>query len=212
MTAVAAPMERRTSGFRTAAAIQRPVRPAIAATHTARRRRLAHGKWPASAAAPGGSTGGFGVLVAGRIIIGTCPPAPVQEGHTAHATAEEAEADALKMIRVYEDFATNIAGMPVVVGRKSRIESFAGARKPAGMRAMAGAAGASAAAGRVADAWFVGLWRRVPPGTNPWQLRRGRARRRLHGGALQPPPHTQSHPSARCRAPRGCRRQRDLHH
>lgn len=51
----------------------------------------------------------------------------MQEGHTAHATPEEAEADALKMINIYEQFASGVAGMPVVVGRKSRIESFAGA-------------------------------------------------------------------------------------
>lgn len=34
----------------------------------------------------------------------------------------------MKMIRVYEDFAVNIAAMPVVVGRKSKNESFAGER------------------------------------------------------------------------------------
>ncbi|GMH35179.1 hypothetical protein BSKO_03047 [Bryopsis sp. KO-2023] len=50
-----------------------------------------------------------------------------QEGHTAHGTAEEAEADAMKMIRVYEDTARDLAAMPVVPGRKSRLESFAGA-------------------------------------------------------------------------------------
>ncbi|KAK9801960.1 hypothetical protein WJX73_001837 [Symbiochloris irregularis] len=50
-----------------------------------------------------------------------------QEGHTAHATAEEAEEEARKMIGVYRDFAVNVAGIPVVAGRKSRIESFAGA-------------------------------------------------------------------------------------
>jgi prolyl-tRNA synthetase len=50
-----------------------------------------------------------------------------QEGHTAHATAEEAEEEAMRMIEVYEDFAANTAAIPVVAGRKSRIESFAGA-------------------------------------------------------------------------------------
>ena len=49
-----------------------------------------------------------------------------QEGHTAHATAEEAEEEAMRMIGVYEDFAANTAAIPVVAGRKSRIESFAG--------------------------------------------------------------------------------------
>eukprot|EP00198_Chlamydomonas_reinhardtii_P008273 XP_001697610.1 organellar class II aminoacyl tRNA synthetase [Chlamydomonas reinhardtii] len=52
-----------------------------------------------------------------------------QEGHTAHATAEEAEAEARAMIDVYTHFATHTAAMPVVPGRKSRIESFAGGRR-----------------------------------------------------------------------------------
>lgn len=43
-----------------------------------------------------------------------------QEGHTAHATAEEAEEEALRMIRIYEEFATQTVAMPVVVGRKVR--------------------------------------------------------------------------------------------
>lgn len=50
-----------------------------------------------------------------------------QEGHTAHATAAEAAAETRQMIGVYEDFARARAAMPVVAGRKSRIESFAGA-------------------------------------------------------------------------------------
>jgi prolyl-tRNA synthetase len=50
-----------------------------------------------------------------------------QEGHTAHATAAEAAAETRQMIGVYADFARNKAAMPVVAGRKSRIESFAGA-------------------------------------------------------------------------------------
>ena len=50
-----------------------------------------------------------------------------QEGHTAHATAEEAEARAVQMIDCYRRFAETVAAMPVIVGRKSRVESFAGA-------------------------------------------------------------------------------------
>ena len=51
-----------------------------------------------------------------------------QEGHTAHATAEEAEAETVQMIKVYEQFCYEMAAMPVVTGRKSRLESFAGAQ------------------------------------------------------------------------------------
>ena len=50
-----------------------------------------------------------------------------QEGHTAHATAAEAVAEAEKMIHVYADFARNYLAMPVVVGHKSEHERFAGA-------------------------------------------------------------------------------------
>jgi prolyl-tRNA synthetase len=50
-----------------------------------------------------------------------------QEGHTAHATAEEAETESMQMIGIYEAFARDRAAMPVVAGRKSRLESFAGA-------------------------------------------------------------------------------------
>ena len=50
-----------------------------------------------------------------------------QEGHTAHATGEEAESRAIEMIDCYRRFAEEVAAMPVVVGRKSRVESFAGA-------------------------------------------------------------------------------------
>ena len=50
-----------------------------------------------------------------------------QEGHTAHATAEEAQAEAEQMVGVYADFARNCMAMPVVVGHKSPGERFAGA-------------------------------------------------------------------------------------
>ena len=50
-----------------------------------------------------------------------------QEGHTAHATAEEAEAKANEMVQVYADFARNVMALPVIVGHKSPNERFAGA-------------------------------------------------------------------------------------
>ena len=50
-----------------------------------------------------------------------------QEGHTAHATREEAEAETLKMLGVYEDFAQNFMAMPVICGRKTDGEKFPGA-------------------------------------------------------------------------------------
>ncbi len=50
-----------------------------------------------------------------------------QEGHTAHATSEEAMAEAVKMLNVYADFAENFMAIPVIKGVKSANERFAGA-------------------------------------------------------------------------------------
>ena len=50
-----------------------------------------------------------------------------QEGHTAHATSQEAQEEARRMVEVYADFARNYMAMPVIVGHKSPNERFAGA-------------------------------------------------------------------------------------
>ena len=50
-----------------------------------------------------------------------------QEGHTAHATQAEAIAEAELMLEVYADFAENYMAMPVIKGRKTESERFAGA-------------------------------------------------------------------------------------
>ena len=49
-----------------------------------------------------------------------------QEGHTSHATVEEAQELAMKMIKVYSDFAKDFLAMPVLVGQKTDHEKFAG--------------------------------------------------------------------------------------
>ena len=59
-----------------------------------------------------------------------------QEGHTVHATQEEAEAEAQKMLGVYKEFAENALAIPVFTGRKSEKEKFAGAVATYGMEAM----------------------------------------------------------------------------
>ncbi|KAK8478537.1 hypothetical protein V6N13_046600 [Hibiscus sabdariffa] len=61
-----------------------------------------------------------------------------QEGHTAHATPEEAENEALQMIDVYTKFAYEQAAIPVIAGRKSKVETFAGADKTYTIEAMMG--------------------------------------------------------------------------
>jgi prolyl-tRNA synthetase len=61
-----------------------------------------------------------------------------QEGHTAHATADEAEAETRQMLDIYTDFARNEAAVPVIPGRKSASERFAGADQTYSIEAMMG--------------------------------------------------------------------------
>ncbi|MCB9058207.1 MAG: proline--tRNA ligase [Calditrichae bacterium] len=51
-----------------------------------------------------------------------------QEGHTAHATAEEAEEETVKMLGVYKQFAEEYMAIPVIPGKKTDSEKFAGAK------------------------------------------------------------------------------------
>ena len=59
-----------------------------------------------------------------------------QEGHTIHATQEEAQQETMRMIEVYRDFAENVLAIPVIVGQKSDKERFAGAVATYSMEAM----------------------------------------------------------------------------
>ncbi len=59
-----------------------------------------------------------------------------QEGHSVYATGEEAEAETLRMLALYREFAENVLCMPVLTGRKTEKEKFAGAVATYGMEAM----------------------------------------------------------------------------
>jgi len=61
-----------------------------------------------------------------------------QEGHTAHATVEEAERRTRMMLDIYADFAINDAAVPVITGVKSEAERFAGAVETFTIEAMMG--------------------------------------------------------------------------
>jgi prolyl-tRNA synthetase len=61
-----------------------------------------------------------------------------QEGHTAHATEEEAEEEARRMVGIYEEFAVTEAAIPVIAGQKSDSEKFAGAVRSYTIEAMMG--------------------------------------------------------------------------
>ena len=59
-----------------------------------------------------------------------------QEGHTIHATAQEAQEETMNMLEVYREVAEDELAMPVLVGQKSDKEKFAGARATYSMEAM----------------------------------------------------------------------------
>ena len=59
-----------------------------------------------------------------------------QEGHTMHATKEEAVRETLRMLKVYEDFQRNILAVPVFTGKKTDKEKFAGAEATYAIEAM----------------------------------------------------------------------------
>jgi prolyl-tRNA synthetase len=61
-----------------------------------------------------------------------------QEGHTAHETEPEAEEETLKILALYKEFCENVLAMPVVDGRKSDSEKFAGASKTYSIEALMG--------------------------------------------------------------------------
>jgi prolyl-tRNA synthetase len=61
-----------------------------------------------------------------------------QEGHTAHATREEAEFETRQMLDIYTDFAIADAAIPVIPGKKSDAEKFAGADHTFSIEAMMG--------------------------------------------------------------------------
>ncbi len=61
-----------------------------------------------------------------------------QEGHTAHATYDEAEEETLRMLDIYADFSMSDAAVPVIKGRKSDSEKFAGALRSYTIEAMMG--------------------------------------------------------------------------
>ncbi len=61
-----------------------------------------------------------------------------QEGHTLHATEEEAHAETLKMLEVYRSFSEELLAMPVIHGPKSESEKFAGAKMTYAIEALMG--------------------------------------------------------------------------
>ena len=61
-----------------------------------------------------------------------------QEGHTAHETAEEAQEETMKILALYKDVCENVLAVPVMDGRKSDSEKFAGASRTYSIEALMG--------------------------------------------------------------------------
>ena len=61
-----------------------------------------------------------------------------QEGHTAHETEDEAQAETMKILALYKECAENVLAMPVVDGQKSESEKFAGASRTYSIEALMG--------------------------------------------------------------------------
>src|ERR687898_3257521 len=61
-----------------------------------------------------------------------------QEGHTAHETEEEAQEETMKILALYKDVCENVLAVPVIDGRKSESEKFAGASKTYSIEALMG--------------------------------------------------------------------------
>ncbi len=59
-----------------------------------------------------------------------------QEGHTMHETSEEAKEETLRMLHIYEDFQKNYLALPVIIGKKTEKEKFAGAVETYTLEAM----------------------------------------------------------------------------
>ena len=59
-----------------------------------------------------------------------------QEGHTMHATEKEAREETLRMLHIYEEFQKNVLAIPVIVGKKTEKEKFAGAVASYSLEAM----------------------------------------------------------------------------
>jgi prolyl-tRNA synthetase len=110
-----------------------------------------------------------------------------QEGHTLHETEEEAEEETLKMLEVYRSFSEEILAMPVVWGRKSEAEKFAGALRTYAIEALMGdgkalQAGTSHNLGQhFATAYGIEYLDRNQERAKPWSTSWGTSTRMIGG-------------------------------
>src|SRR2546430_14555648 len=98
-----------------------------------------------------------------------------QEGHTAHETEAEAEAETLKILELYKETVETEMAMPVVTGRKSESEKFAGALRTYSIEALIGDGRALRAAesGPLGPDPDEGVCSHLPPLRQAWHRRPG---------------------------------------
>ncbi len=110
-----------------------------------------------------------------------------QEGHTLHETEEQAEEETLKMLGVYKSFVEEILAMPVLHGRKTDSEKFAGALKTYAIEALMGdgkalQAGTSHNLGQhFAEAYGIEYLDRNQQRVRPWSTSWGTSTRMIGG-------------------------------
>ncbi len=110
-----------------------------------------------------------------------------QEGHTLHETEKEAEEETLKMLEVYRSFSEEMLAMPVVWGRKSESEKFAGALRTYAIEALMGdgkslQAGTSHNLGQhFATAYGIEYLDRDQKRAKPWSTSWGTSTRMIGG-------------------------------
>ena len=110
-----------------------------------------------------------------------------QEGHTLHATEEEAEEETLRMLEVYRSFAEEMLAMPVVTGRKTESEKFAGALRTYAIEGLMGdgkalQAGTSHNLGQhFATAYGIEFLDRDQQRVKPWSTSWGTSTRMIGG-------------------------------
>jgi prolyl-tRNA synthetase len=110
-----------------------------------------------------------------------------QEGHTLHATAEEAEEETLKMLDVYRAFSEEMLAMPVLFGQKTESEKFAGALRTYAIEALMGdgralQAGTSHNLGQhFAEAYGIEFLDKNQERAKPWSTSWGTSTRMIGG-------------------------------
>ncbi len=110
-----------------------------------------------------------------------------QEGHTLHETEKEAEEETLKMLEVYRSFSEEMLAMPVIWGRKSDSEKFAGALRTYAIEALMGdgkalQAGTSHNLGQhFATAYGIEYLDRSQQRAKPWSTSWGTSTRMIGG-------------------------------